>query len=298
MKKAQQLAQPRTSKEAKILMDRAAACGEFEAAEKYYNDYHDLILFEEEMGLGKIVTGYFDLNQQLSNNLEENCTAYRIRIEETQRNATERFENEFERVKKRQQEEIDDIVEEWKHSREIIARNANMDFNQAMTTARIVAQTYNFKEAQYIKKEAMKNRINYAASNSQKMDEHYKRQIEMATKRHKFELDKLISEYKIEMHTYEKMLNEAKLQAQDAFHVETAGAVVTIAHKFKAEKRMPISLRMQTVNAQPKTPNSQSPSPKTHESFDYRMKYADHAISSPIQMRSQSRESAHSFENV
>ena len=58
---------PITSKEAKRLLNEAVEIGDFELADKYYQDFNDLVNFEDEMELGCHVADYFDNNQILKN---------------------------------------------------------------------------------------------------------------------------------------------------------------------------------------------------------------------------------------
>ena len=70
MSQKKSLPNPLTSKEAKRLLKEAVDIGDFELADKYYQDLKDLVNFEDEMELGCHVADYFDNNQILSTEID------------------------------------------------------------------------------------------------------------------------------------------------------------------------------------------------------------------------------------
>ena len=239
---------PRTSREAKILLAGAVEAGNFEAAEKYFQDYHDLLNFEDEMHLGNRVADYFDENQVISTKYNANCQKYEKQIQNKIEKAKKLYTKKFEILKQQQELEIMQLVEEWQNQREESNKAAISDYQQSLVTARLVAGQNKFKEAAAIKEKTTKFRAAETTKINARFDLHYETQLKLMQKRHQLQLNQLIKEKHSELNTLQAMLEEAPVLATDCFNVENAQKVVQVTQKFKTSRRVPLSLAMQTVH--------------------------------------------------
>ncbi|OHT00936.1 hypothetical protein TRFO_32234 [Tritrichomonas foetus] len=248
MLQKQGLMNPRTSKEAHRFLQAAVDKGDFEAADKYFNDYNDLLLFEDEMNLGMRVADYFKENQTLSTKLENNCKQFESDIQKKIDDTQNAYQRKFEKLQRKQEKELHELSEKWQSLREESSQSAMADYQQSIVTAKLIAGQNRFKEAAAIRTQSMKLRVAATTQNNARVDEHFEKQLKLMQNRHKVELKQLIQKRNNEIRTLQIMLEEAPNQAVDCFQVENANNVVNVAKKFKTDRKVPLSLQMQTIH--------------------------------------------------
>ena len=251
LKRKREIAHPRTVDEAKVLLNRAIENGDFEVAEMMHDDLTELQNFEDEMNLGQIVTGYFYDNQALSNQFQTNCEKVEKKVDKTVAKADAIYQRKFRAKKRRQMREMNELFEEWQAAREGALDEAETIYEEAMQTAKIIARDGRFKDAAKMKDHAMRAKILRCSHSNTHIDEHYESLVQLMTKRHYSELQQLVMQRNQEMRDLKVMRHATQDNAMNVFHVANAENIVNIARSFTPDCRMPLSLRMQTIHANP-----------------------------------------------
>lgn len=275
------ISHPITSKEAKRLLTEAVEIADFELADKYYQEYNDLVNFEDEMELGCHVADYFDTNQVLSTKIDTSRKQISDKISKKIELANTIFKDKLRELQERQEEEVRQLAEKWRQSRDNTSATAMADYQQSIVTAKLVAGQCNFKEAAAIKTKSMRLRQSKTTKTNSKNDEHFSNQLRMMEYRHKIEIQKLIQTRNNEIHTLKLMLEEAPYQAGDCFQVENANNVVKVTKDFKRTRRVPLALQMQTIHGRRLDPEDGTKFMEDNL-FTQRMADIDQTLTSPV----------------
>lgn len=270
-----------SSKEAKRLLTEAVEIGDFELADKYYQEYNDLVNFEDEMELGCHVADYFDNNQVLSTQIDTSQKQISSEISDKIAMANSIFKKKLKKLQERQEEELNELAEKWRQSRDNTSASAMADYQQSIVTAKLVAGQCNFKEAAAIKTKSMRLRQSKTTKTNAKNDEHFSNQLKLMENRHKIEIKKLIQTRNNEIHTLKLMLEEAPYQAGDCFQVENANNVVKVTKDFKRTRRVPLALQMQTIHGRRLDPEDGTKFIEDNM-FTQRMADIDQTLTSPV----------------
>ena len=181
-----------------------------------------------------------------------------------------------------QEEEIDELAQKWREHREEKMQSVDLDFQQSIATAKLVASQYKFEEATRIKNEAIKKKNEATSQASVQIDEYFERQLSLMKRRHKIEIKKLVQSRNNEIHTLKLMLDEAPTQAVDCFQVDNATNVVQVVHGFNYDRKAPLSLKMQTVNGQRLDPENGPRKVFKNNEFTQRMQDLNEGLTSPM----------------
>lgn len=277
------ISNPLTSKEAKRLLNAAVEIGDFELADKYYQEFNDLVNFEDEMELGCHVADYFDNNQVISTQIDTSRKQISLEISKKIELANEIFKDKLEKLQRKQEEEVNELAEKWRQSRDNTTASAMADYQQSIVTAKLVAGQCNFKEAAAIKTKSMRLQQSKTTKTNAKNDEHFSNQLKLMEKRHKIEIQKLIQTRNNEIHTLKLMLEEAPSQAGDCFQVENANNVVKVTKDFKRTRRVPLALQMQTIHGRRLDPQDGTKFMEDSDNlFTQRMANIDQTLTSPV----------------
>ncbi|KAK8875409.1 hypothetical protein M9Y10_005574 [Tritrichomonas musculus] len=283
MSQKKSLPNPLTSKEAKRLLKEAVDIGDFELADKYYQDLKDLVNFEDEMELGCHVADYFDNNQILSTEIDNSRKQFTKDITNKISLTNQIFSKKLAKLQQRQENELKELADKWRQSRIDTQASAMSDYEQSIVTAKLVAGQCNFKEAAAIKTKSMRLRQSKTTKTNAKNDEHFSSQLKLMEKRHKIEIQKLIQTRNNEIHTLNLMLEEAPSQAGDCFQVENANNVVNVTKDFKHSRRVPLALQMQTIHGKRLDPEDGAKFMDDSDNlFTQRMANIDQTLTSPV----------------
>ena len=273
---------PQTIEEANALLEAAIDSGNFEAAKEYDNQLKILQNFHEELDLAGTVNNYYKKKQELSNNMGANSLAYKGQIEEAKDKSDQFFQGEFITLKKKQEEELDALLDKWDATRNEYYGHQEEEFNQMMVTARLIAQQKKFDEAIKIRTMAERNMKAKTKQKFKEVDEQFRRQCDLLLKRQQQEINALAGRRQAEMRIFEALVEAAETEALDAFLVNNASAVIGIASRFKPDSFIPKSLSMQTVRSKPMAPKQTLPTLDPEISYMLRMDTIDKTLSRPL----------------
>ena len=272
---------PRTMNEANALMEAAIESGDFEAA-KEYNKHLDILKnFNDEIQLAGTVHNYYTNKQILSNNMGTNYTAYQNQIAEGRRKSDIYFQNEFNNLKRKQEEELDALLDKWDASRNLANDNAEAEFNQMMTTARLIAQQKKFDEAINIRNKASERLKSRTKKKVNVINKQFRHQCDLLLERQQQEINALAGRRQAEVRLFEALAEAAESEALDSFLVNNASAVISIAHNFRPDSFIPKSLSMQTVRSKPSAPKIPS-KPEADPAYLNHMDNVDKTVSTTL----------------
>lgn len=273
---------PKTSEQAKECMQKAIDDADFDLAAKYYQEYNEFLNLEDEMRVGRQITQYFDKNQILSTQIAQTQQTFEERTQSQIDSINQIYKEKLVELEKVQEQEIDELAQKWREHREEKMQSADLDFQQSIATAKLVASQYKFEEATRIKNEAIKKKNEATSQASVQIDEYFERQLSLMKKRHKIEIKKLVQSRNNEIHTLKLMLDEAPTQAVDCFQVDNATNVVQVVHGFNYDRKAPLSLKMQTVNGQRLDPENGPRKVSKNNGFTQRMQDLNEGLTSPM----------------
>jgi len=238
---------PKTSDEARHYIDEAIDKGDFETAEYYENEYQSLLNFEREAQLGSIVSDYYEQNELLVENMENARIYTSEQILEAKRRSEIEFNDRFEKIKDRQEFELNSIIGEWKMARENEEEGLESDFESVMSTAKLIASQSRFQEAISIRDIAKKQLNKRKHVNHEKIDTKYKNQIDLMMNRHELELQGLVDERNAEIEGFKIMQENCNSEAMGEFLIKNANLVTNITKHFWKSGGAPRPLAMQAV---------------------------------------------------
>lgn len=282
MKNSQKRPVPQTADEANALMEAAIEDGDFEAAKEYDNQLKILQNFHEELNLAGTVHNYYQRKQVLSNNMENNSLAYKQQIDEGKMKSDQYFQNEFATLRLKQETELDALLDKWDAARNSFYGHQEEEYNQMMVTARLVAQQKKFDEAIKIKTLAERNMKARTKQKFKELDEQYRRQCDLLLKRQQQEINALAGRRQAEVRIFDALFEASETEALDAFLVNNASTVISIANRFKPDSFIPKSLSMQTVRSRPMAPKQSISGIDPEKSYIKRMDTVDRTLSRPL----------------
>jgi hypothetical protein len=244
---------PKTVDEAQRLMQAAINEGDFEGAKLMAEEVASLQNFEAEVGLAKAVHGYYQNKQALSSTMDENCRLCSEKTKDARSKAEKFYRSEFLKMKKRHEDELEDLIRKWDDSRVDALGDAQSEFNRTMTTAKLLARRLNFDEAMRMRKEAtevLKDRSRHSPSDVNAL---WYRQGLLLLSRQQEELNVLIERKNLEFPLLETSRETAETQLRETFFLDNANTVMEIASTFPntGNSFIPHSLRMQAVRGRP-----------------------------------------------
>ncbi|OHT13530.1 hypothetical protein TRFO_03260 [Tritrichomonas foetus] len=272
---------PRTAEEANAFMEAAIEAGDFELA-KEYNEQVDLLKnFHEELHLAGTVHSYFENKQALSNNMGANYVAYKKQIEEGKKKSDMFFQTEFQYLKEKQEAELDALLDKWDATRNTASEHAEAEYNQMMTTARLIAQQKKFDEAINIRNLAGQKLKSRSKQRIKELDAQFRKQCDLLLQRQQQEINALAGRRLAESRLFDALAEAAESEALDVFLVNNASAVIGIANRFRPDSFIPKSLSMQTVRSRPSAPK-QTKKMNAEKTYLKRMDNVDKTLSTPL----------------
>ena len=275
-------AKPKTAKEARKLMNLAIERGEFEDAKLLAEEISSLENFETELELAKTVYGYYGEKQLFSDNMDRNCKGYEQQISEARKNSQDYFSQEFFKLKEQLEQELDALLEKWDNARVVAQGDAEVEFQQTMTTAKLLASRMRFDEAIKIKNEAEAKLRVRAKNSTRKVDLKFDKQCNLLLDRQLNTIKALAERRNAEMKLFDALLDAAQSQALEMFLQNNANAVIQIAARFSPDASIPKSLQMQTIRGRPMTPKGKTDWQTPERKFMKKMIEVDKTIGYPI----------------
>lgn len=260
---------PTTLKEAETIFAQAIASDNFELAEEIINQIPDLKLLQEETKLGHLVDGYLIGKEKLSEQADSNCYNYDQIIQKNIDKVQNEFSKQFASIKKKQENELKTVYEQWKAKRDEIEMNSISQYEDSLTTARILATQTCFKEAKAIRDNAYNKKTDYLIKSYKSLSTKYGAIINSMMKRHEIELRSLIKKRDLKLQQIKLEMESAQKTAQDCYEIDNAENVVGTVKI--AKKPVPLALIMQTKNELPVQNESEMFS-KSDKIFKYKMK--------------------------
>jgi hypothetical protein len=241
----------RTIEEARIRLDQAIETIDFEGAEEIVRDIEDLQLVQDELNLSQVVSGYSQKKDRLSMCLTSNYGRVERSRNESLEATKARYQELFNLKRAEQSRELDELFNAWRATRNVIHDAVELDFQQSMEVAKLIARDGRFKDAAQVRSQSFHARVvNYDRPNPA-LDAHYKRRVMLMIARHRKELMPLIKERAKEINMLDSRRDEHDGHGQHVWQVDNAGFIVGIRDGFKPTAKMPLSLTMQTVRPPP-----------------------------------------------
>ncbi|KAH0790075.1 hypothetical protein GPJ56_005970 [Histomonas meleagridis] len=222
--------------------------GDFAAAEKYNKLIQDFKNYEEEINLGHIVDDYLNGNQNLANRYNSRVQSKQNKNEKTLNFIRQRYQKIFNKLKKRQEIEIENLAKQWQDAHSSIITETQNSFDNVMRTAQIVASQGKYRKAITIRDKAMQEQSEFSNTLKIKSDNYYENRMKNMISRHQAEIDELLQRMNSELNEVDIKRRISEEEAFISFNSTNASHVVGITHKFKPERNMPKSLQMQTVH--------------------------------------------------
>lgn len=260
---------PTTLKEAEIIFAHAIESDDFELAEEIINQIPDLRLLQEEKKLGHLVDGYLIEKEKLADQADSNRFNYEQTIQKNIDLVQKEFTKQFNSIKKKQEDELKTVYEQWRVKREQIEENSVNQYEDTLQTARILASQTCFKEAKAIRDSAYSKKTNYLIKSYKSLSSKYGVIIKAMMNRHEAELQALIKRRDLKIQQMMLEMESAKETAQDCYEVDNADNVVNTVNI--SRKTVPLALIMQTKDDNPAQSESEIFS-KSDKIFKNKMK--------------------------
>jgi hypothetical protein len=283
------LAGARNSRDARGLMDRAIEDGKFEDAREIANQVNSLAHFEKELELAHTVHNYYTTKQVLSNKMGRDNQQYVTKIAANRSRKQKFYENEYSKLKQRQENELNVFLERWRTARDEVRDETQTEYANALSTAKLLAYRENFDEAIKIRNSAERQFKRKTVTRTDEVDEQFHRQCTILLERQELELTALIESRNAEMRNYESLLRTTHNTAREAFRVKNAECVVKISQEMARDTVPPKSLRMQTVHAEPDEPDPQSFNGRGSLEFEHTMDITDSKLANVMEDIQESR---------
>jgi hypothetical protein len=251
MKVPREKGRPRTVEEAQILLDQAIEDVDFDRAEEMTRELDDLQLLQDELNLSQVVSGYYEKKDTLSARLTCNYTTVELSANESIEATKTKYQYLFDRKCAEQSRELEDLFDAWRAARDGVRSLADLDFQQSMEVAKLIARDGRLKEAAQFRERSFHAKVVGSLHCNTALDSHYQRRAALMIERHKDELNPLIQERAQDINELTSRRDEQHGQGEQLWQVDNAGIVVGIRNSFKPTAKMPLSLAMQTVRPPP-----------------------------------------------
>lgn len=253
----QEFPKPKTSQEAMNMIDACIESGNFELIDYYQREYESLLNYESVLKLGSKVNSYLQQNVKQTKDVTTTYEFSEQQLKIAKHKAAETFKRDYNKLKEQQQQELDDLLEEWENERNTHQDFANIEFQRAMTTAKILAKQNKVQEAIEIRDLASQKKDMVDVDYKKNVDSKFKRVVAEMTERHRTELENLYEQRRAELNSFDLVKKNMQNEAEANFLVNNATAVVDISRHFEKTAAMPKSFKMQAVKTRPKMDPSQ-----------------------------------------
>jgi hypothetical protein len=281
---AQNPLKTRTGKasEVRALVDIAIESGNFEEAKDLSQEADSLEAFEAELKFAKTVHTYYTKKQTMSDAMYQNSETYSRDIEFARETTQVFYYNEYQDLKKRQEEELDTLLEKWEGNRAQSVTTGEEELKQTLATAKLLAQRHQFDEAIRIRNEADRQYRVRMGKKIAQVDSYFTRQCEAMLAKHENEIVALTKRRAAEMQLFNALIDAARRQALDKFVRDNATEVVRIVKRFPPGSIVPKCLQMQSVRGRPleRGPAQCDPEPE----FQQLMDHVDQIIGAPLKV--------------
>ena len=275
---------PKTAAEAEELVQIAIENEDYKTA-KYYNSFIDYLKnFENAVGVSTKVADYVDDQKQLENNAVYNLDEYTKAIEAAKQRSNQNYHAQFRQLRDIQRYELEEFIERWDNEREEIYGQIDDDYQNTLTTAKIVADNRNFDAAIQIKAGATELLKKSRKEELSKLNKKNKRLAEIILDRQQKELTNLVTNRDNEIELFDQLQRAAETRCLGDFLIQNASKVDETLAKFPPKIAKPLFLFMQIkTNKKPKR-NEESfvPDRRAYKQFTQTMHNLNKTFRGPV----------------
>lgn len=275
-------AKPKTSAEAREMMQQAIEQGDYKAAKYYHEQIPYLQNYEETREVASHVSQYLNKKDEISNQIYENVQRYSQDIENAKQFSIEFHKNEFLKMRDFHRAELEELIEKWDKERTSVSTTVAEEYNQTLATAKLVADTYNFDAAIKLQKKADQILKKGGKRDIQKIDDKNMKVAELMLQRQQEEINNLKTARDIELQLLDEMMTAAETQTLEDFFNANSQEVSRIIKKFPKEISVPIALKMQITRAKPQPKMEAQTKKSTYKKFTKTMHNINKIVNNPI----------------
>jgi hypothetical protein len=245
---------PRTAANVRRLMNQAIDVADFETARGFAQEAESLDLYDRELRLAETVHTYYDQKKRLSDTMYHDAHLCETATREKEAKLRHYYWERFQEMKKRQETELNSVIEKWQQTRDQIAHTIEDEYHNTVDMAKLLARDQKFDEAIRVRNEAEIKFHKRASKKIDALDLYFQNQCDTLLKAQQREIALLEKEREAELTRLTACLDTWKRELGRRFRAKNAAQVVSMAVEFPPGAAMPRALQQQTVRGRPGTP--------------------------------------------